>query len=260
MSRSATPSAGWGDLREELGQWLDGGRHADLWWRDDDAVAPSEALRRLVALARHGDCPLALAVVPAAAEDELASLVEGAPIAVLQHGYSHRNYAPAPAKKAELWAGRDRAVVAAELALGRQRLAALFGVRSLAVMVPPWNRYERALLPVLGGLGFIGLSAFGPRAAPYAATEILQVNVHVDLIDWHGGRGFAGEAPVLGALVDHLRRRRLEGVEGGETTGILTHHGVHDEAAWSFLARLLDHLAGHPAARIVGAADLFAGC
>ena len=44
---------------------------------------------------------------------------------------------------------------------------------------------------------------------------LLQVNTHVDLIDWKGGRGFVGEAAALGALLRALacahRRRRARG-------------------------------------------------
>jgi hypothetical protein len=57
-----------------------------------------------------------------------------------------------------------------------------------------------------------------------------QVNTHVDIVDWHAGRRFIGEARALGLV--------LNSVESKEPIGWLTHHAVHDEAAWNFLERL----------------------
>jgi hypothetical protein len=256
---SAPPPAGWSALSAELDAWQSAGRRASLWWRDDDAGPVSDALRRLVTLAGEGGHPLALAVVPAGVEAALARLVEDTPVAVLQHGFAHKNHAPAPAKKAELCLGAGRSRLRGELAMGRRRLEELFGARSLPVMVPPWNRYDRALLPDLVELRFVGLSTFGPRTSRYAATELSQVNAHVDPIDWHGHRGFIGAERTLGLLVDHLRARRVGLADDAEATGILTHHAVHDEALWDFLARLLTRLAGHPAARLAAASELFTG-
>ena len=81
------PSADWASLAAELDAWLAEDRQASLWWRDDDAGPVGGNLRRLVDLAGEGDYPLALAVVPAIVESALVSLLEGAPVAVLQHGY-----------------------------------------------------------------------------------------------------------------------------------------------------------------------------
>ena len=38
---SAHMEAGWPDLTAELDRWGEAGRTATLWWRDDDATAPS---------------------------------------------------------------------------------------------------------------------------------------------------------------------------------------------------------------------------
>jgi hypothetical protein len=56
-------TAGWPDVVDELDRWRDAERVATLWWRDDDAVAPSARLDRLVTIA--GKVPVALAVIPA---------------------------------------------------------------------------------------------------------------------------------------------------------------------------------------------------
>ncbi len=79
----------WQRLADELDRWAPG--TATFWWRDDDAVAPSPALDRLLGL---GSQPLALAVIPAEMVPELAGYLTGRKVDVLQHGYAHRNHEP----------------------------------------------------------------------------------------------------------------------------------------------------------------------
>jgi hypothetical protein len=73
----AANSANWADLAAELDRWEKAGRVADLWWRDDDAVAATPQLDALLHLA--GEVPVALAVIPALARPELAEAVRGRP-------------------------------------------------------------------------------------------------------------------------------------------------------------------------------------
>ncbi|HYE00178.1 MAG TPA: hypothetical protein VEH84_12405, partial [Alphaproteobacteria bacterium] len=175
MPPASPGAAGWDGLARELDLWGAAGRVATLWWRDDDAVAATPALDRLLAPA----LPLTLAVIPAAAEPGLAERLRTAPaVTVAQHGWSHADHAPPGAKSIEL-GGRPAAAVAADLAAGRDRLAALFGERFRPVLVPPWNRIDPAVLPLLPGLGYAGLSTFTPRRAAEAAPRVVRVNSHV---------------------------------------------------------------------------------
>src|SRR5690348_16733883 len=115
----------WPDLVAELDRWGETGHVASLWWRDDDAVAPTPELTALLQVA--GTAPVALAVIPAEASPELPDFLDKAPqLAVLQHGWRHTNHA-AGAKKSEFPAGRAEAAVVEELAAGRARLERLFG-------------------------------------------------------------------------------------------------------------------------------------
>lgn len=250
---------GWSDLVRELDCWRGAGRSATLWWRDDDAVAPSEALDRLLRLA--GAVPLALAVIPAAAEAGLADWLTArtTSVSILQHGWSHTNHAGEGGKKSEFPPGRPPAAVAAELAAGRKRLAALFGERALPVLVPPWNRLDARFVPLLATSGLSGLSRLGPRPATEAAPGIAVANVQLDLIAWRADRGFLGTEAALAGLVGHLRDRRLGRADPAEPTGILTHHLVQDRAAEAFLRRLVMLTAAHPAARWLDAGAAFSG-
>jgi hypothetical protein len=250
----------WRFLDEELDAWAAAGRCATLWWRDDDAVAPVPELDRLLTLAHARDLPVALAVIPARASQALADwLAAGsARTTLLQHGYAHQNHARIGEKKAELGADRRADMVIEELARGWERMTALFGAAWAPVLVPPHNRIAEGVVQGLAGLGFRGLSTHGPRAANLAAPGLVQVNTHLDIMHWPDPRGFLGEAESLDLLIAQLRARRLGEVDAEEPTGLLTHHPAHDEPAWAFLEALLDRLADHAAARIVGAGEAFA--
>src|SRR5262245_55554626 len=145
---------GWADLLGELDAWSAAGRTATLWWRDDDAVTDTPALRRLLDIVGRHAVPLGLAVIPARAEPALFAALEGrAKIELLQHGYAHANHAPPDAKKCELGDDRPSAVVIDELGRARDRLAELSRGQALPVMVPPWNRIDPVVVAALPALG-----------------------------------------------------------------------------------------------------------
>jgi hypothetical protein len=240
--------SGWADLSHELDEWRAAGRSATFWWRDDDATAPTPALDRLLSLQRKHAAPLAIAVIPARAQQSLAQRLTGIDgICVVQHGWAHANHAPAGAAKAELGPHRPDALVLGELARGQIVLDGLFE-EWLRLLVPPHNRIAPTLAKALPSAGYVGLSTYNPRRGQTAG--LVEVNTHADIMNWVT-RGFAGEAPALDLVVRHLRNRRAGAVDAEEPTGLLTHHLAHDEAAWAFTDALLSAIAGHPAARWV---------
>ncbi len=248
----------WRGLNDELDRWGEAGLGASLWWRDDDAAGPSPSLDRLLSLHRRTGAPLALAVIPARAEAATAERVAGeAAIDALQHGYAHTNHAPPDARKAELADRRETAGMVAELRDGWRRIERLFGDRALAVLVPPWNRIAAALVAHLGAAGYVGLSTYGARNGTHAACGVVQVNTHIDIIDWRGSRGFVGDDAALGMAIAHLAARRAGAADRDEPTGLLTHHLVHDAAAWRFVDTFIAATRGHAAARWIGAREAF---
>jgi len=245
----------WQDLEDEAAHWQEAGRAADLWWRDDDAADVGPALDRLLAIHREAGVPLALAVVPSRATRALADRLAGEPaIDLLQHGYAHVNHASPTEKKIELGAQRPAMLVLGELGTGRMALERLFGARPLAVLVPPWNRIAPALVPTLPEIGFTGLSIFGRRRRPRPVRGLLEVNTHVDLIDWKGGRGFVGEQAALAALVSSLSYARTS---SGEPVGVLSHHLAMDAQAWDFLRSMWQKSLKMPGLRLRPARELF---
>jgi hypothetical protein len=260
MSDGAGPPD-WAALEAELDAWAAAGLRATIWWRDDDAASDSPALRRLLDLAAATGAPLALAAIPAKVEAGLAELLaaHAADTTVLQHGYAHQNHAEPGDKKCELVSPARRPAVLDELRRGRERLTVLFGDRFLPVLVPPWNRLDPGLAARLPGLGFCGLSTFKPRRTAEAAPGLIQVNCHLDLLQWKPARRFLGGAAALALLTGHLLARRQGRADPQEPSGLLGHHLVQDAETWVFLTALLDRLNRHPAAALLGAAEIFAG-
>lgn len=224
------------------------GRPASLWLRDDDAVEPTHALGRFLAITQGHAVPVTLAVIPEETGVALEAYLAVRPlVSVALHGWSHRNYAPSTEKKQELGPHRPAALVLAELASGMSKLSALYGDVLLPLLVPPWNRISPALLPQLAGIGIGWLSVFGPEKA----RGIPEMNTHVDVMDWHGTRGGRPLDVLFGEIA-----ARIETMGEGAAMGLLTHHLVHDAAVESFLEALFALTSGHAGCRWVPAADL----
>ncbi|MGC4025851.1 MAG: polysaccharide deacetylase family protein [Mesorhizobium sp.] len=206
---------------------LESGIRPQFWLRDDDAVEPTPALDRLVATCEQADIPLVLAVIPRPTGEALAARLANAKlVSVAVHGWAHQNHASSTEKKQEFGPHRPLDEMLNELRTGREKLEVLHGERFIPMLVPPWNRIDPRLPPLLPSIGFEALSTFGP-AAP---GPIQIINSNVDLIDWHGTRGCVDHAVLVSQIVERLAQR--------EPVGILGHHLVHDEAVWAFLEKL----------------------
>ena len=110
---------------------------------------------------------------------------------IVQHGYAHRNHAPAGERSAELGSHRALDACLAELEQGRDALQRLFG-RSIhagarSAVESDRRRSRRGALP---SAGLHGVSCFGPRATAMPSPHIVQANTHVDLIAWRRDRAF----------------------------------------------------------------------
>jgi hypothetical protein len=234
-------------LRHELALWRRAGHRPRLWWRDDDARAPTERLDRLLALAARADAPIALAVIPTGLDAALCPLLNARPnVSVLQHGVTHRDGGDG-GRPSEFSAGFEPVELARRLAQGWERLEGF--QRRLPVYVPPWNRFAPNLTAALDRGPLMALSAWGETGAPG------RIDAHVDLMRWKPGPRFAGRARVLRRLRRALAQRRQER-RWADPVGLLTHHLDHDERAWRFLEALLGLL---PARQVewADAADLF---
>ncbi len=252
MSDNSTSPDPWVALEAELDAWAIAGREALLWWRDDDATAPSAQLTQLLDMA--SGTPIAIAAIPALATEALAEMfAKYTGVSVLPHGYSHQNHAPSTEKKSEFGPHRTCEDMLAEIDLGWRRLQTLIRHTATAIFVPPWNRIDNSLAEQLGRVGLRAVSTFGPTDPD---KQFSQLNVHVDIIDWRGSRNFVGDDLAIATVIDHLSSQRLANGIKPEATGLMTHHLNHDPASWRFIERLLEVTQKHPAARWISVEDL----
>lgn len=246
------------DLARELDCWGEAGCVAEFWWRDDDAVKPTAALRKLLGLADSFGIEVAVAVVPASAEPALAATFAAhGHVAILQHGFRHKNHAQAGKPAVECGGDRPVEVVLQELEAGRLRLFELFGPRAERILAAPWNRIEWPVLERLPEAGFRGGSAYGPRRKMQGTHGLSIANAHVDPMNWRERR-FAGAAKALSGLLGELRARRGGATEADEPVGLLTHHLDHDAGLWDFLEGLFRVTTRHEAARWIRVEEAFA--
>ncbi|WP_171176887.1 polysaccharide deacetylase family protein [Ruegeria sp. HKCCD8929] len=237
----------WSPLDRELAIWGDEGLTLPLWWRDDDATAPTSKLTRLSELSERLGLPVHLAVVPKPAEAALADYITSRPhlIAVV-HGWAHKNHAPKEEKKAEFRLHRPLDQVLADAEAGLARLRGLFGTALRPMFVPPWNRIAPETVSGLPTLGFRVLSTATPRKTALAAPDMEQVNTHLDPIDWRGTRGLVDPNVLIGQMVTLLQDRRAGRTDNDEPLGLLTHHLVHDQDIWTFTEALATRLMAGP--------------
>ncbi len=229
----------WTTLQAELDRWQ--AAPAAFWWRDDDAVADTPALRRLLALRTRLGVPLALAAIPARAGASLAQAVGADPaVTVLMHGWDHRDHAASGRHPSEFCTGRPPREVSAQLRAGRARLARLLGRPVPPVLVPPFNRIAPELHRAVAAAGISHVSADGD----FFAFPLPSRNVHADIIDWHAHTARATVEAVR-PLIAALRLRRFGIVPRSEPIGIMTHHIVHDDAAWTLAEDILARISAH---------------
>ncbi|MBS7698417.1 MULTISPECIES: glycosyltransferase [unclassified Chelatococcus] len=240
----------WAALDDALSRRAHRGATLDFWWRDDDAVGPTAALDKLLAMAARHGMPLALAVIPAAAGPELAARLSAEPsVDVLVHGFGHRNHAPAGEKKAEFGDHRPLDAVHAEARAGLERLRALLPAKLVPTFVPPWNRIAPGLAATLPELGYAGLSTFKQREP---ATGLVIANCHCDPIDWRGSRSLLDPQILISRLASVILT-----APDDEPIGLLTHHLAHDEAIWRFCEDLLGRLTASAIVRPLAARAIF---
>jgi predicted deacetylase len=234
----------WVTLHKELDVWRDQKRVARFWWRDDDAVEPTEPLSRLLDTRSALGIPLALAVIPERAQHSLRNRLSGAGgVTVLQHGWCHANHARPGAPDSEFPAHRTREDVAREIRQGHLRLEEMFGGLYAPVFVPPFNHVANKWIATLADAGLRCVSTIGDFYAPRIACK----NVHLDVIDWKTKEA-RPPVQIVRSAVASLRMRRLGLIPSDSPIGVLTHHLDHTEPVWHLTLELFKQLIDHPAA------------
>lgn len=237
----------WQPLLSEFQHWRDTDMILPIWWRDDDAIAPTPALEMLTSIAHDINIPVHLAVIPKLASSALANHLHPMPMVIpLVHGWTHQNHEPKDAKKAEFGVNRPLELCLKDAEAGLYLLKKMFDTRLKPMFVPPWNRINPDLCPHLSKIGYTSLSTYSPRKSSHAAIGLTQINTHLDPIAWHDGRGLISPDILVSETVKQLQDRRLGRADNAEPFGLLTHHLVHNPDIWSFVRQFLTVLQNGP--------------
>lgn len=235
----------WAPLRSELQQWRDDGLTLPVWWRDDDAIEPTPQLERMAAMASNLGIPVHLAVIPGRAKRELVPCVHSLGVfRPVVHGWRHVNHAPRRRPASEFHS--SNIFSASRAWRGLRRMRKLFGESCLPMFVAPWNHVTPALHARLAAFGYQGVSTIGPRPQRMACNGLVQINAHIDPIDWARQRRLVDPEELLASLTAHLQDRRLGRCDASEPLGLMTHHLVHEEEVWDFCEALLTELLSGP--------------
>lgn len=222
-------------LGSELALWAKAGRAPVLWWRDDDARAPTWALEHLLSLSRRHGAPLTLAAIAGPGLTPLTRRVGAEPrVELAVHGFRHVNRQPPGQGFGEIVDGDDLGWIRAQL----RATIARFHRAGVAptLFVPPWNNLEPRLLEVLPGSSLIAVSAFGQNRN--VRDRIARLDAHLDVLRWKNGGQFRGTWRLLSRMRRLMAERRKAG-RWDEPIGLLTHHLDHDKASWRFLGQFL---------------------
>ncbi|MBO0724709.1 MAG: hypothetical protein J2P52_03835 [Blastocatellia bacterium] len=220
---------------------------ARIFFRDDDVDEDEAPLRRLLRFFLERNTPVNLGVIPgrltAACAELLARSLGGAPalLELNQHGWRHDNH-EREGRKCEFGASRTYAEQLADITQGRARMNEAFGPTWFPVFIPPWNRCTEETRRAIDHLGFRALSAKQGRSVA-TGYRFEEISITLDLYRWNGGARLKAPEEIIDELIVQLSRR--------QTIGVVLHHKVMDEQAFSFLGSLLDTLAAHPFAGAV---------
>ena len=218
-----------------------------FWWRDDDAVASTPRLDRLLALAQRLKVPLSIAAIPALVQELVGAASRGR-AARLAPGAWPTPCQPCPVseKKAEFGPHRALEGLGADASAGlgpcaprSVRRRCRYSCRPGTGSRPSW---PPAAATRLRWALYLRRAARRHRRAiarqcPYRSHRL-------------AGRGrLASPGRAYGADHSIARRPRATGARRAEPIGLLTHHLVHDEATWTFCEELLERLAAHSSVR-----------
>ncbi len=231
-------------LKSELAQRQQQGAPQRVFFRDDDVDEDEAPLRRLLELFLRWEIPINLGVIPgrltAAGGELLMQSVSAAPtlIELNQHGWLHLNH-EREGRKCEFGPSRTYAEQLADIAQGQARMTETFGPHWSPVFIPPWNRCVVDTYCVLDQLGFRALSV-KQGSSVVTGYRFKEISITLDLFSWRGGASLKPAEEIVDELTVQLTRQ--------QTIGVMLHHKVMDERAFTLLESLLDALASHPSA------------
>jgi peptidoglycan/xylan/chitin deacetylase (PgdA/CDA1 family) len=206
-----------------------------LFFRDDDAGWDGPRLDTLLDVFATHECPIDLAVIPAALTDHSAVALNEwrsrhPGIGLHQHGFAHLNHEPEGARKCEFGASRPVERQCADIMMGRERLSALLGDVD-PIFTPPWNRCLPKTIARLPNMGFKAMSNSGKAESGEQPLQYLPIH-----LDWEKERRSGEQVAALESLL----------ATADDHAGIMLHHATMSPAAVEELSDVIQTLRSHP--------------
>ena len=214
------------------------GKTVDIFLRDDDVDKAEDSLRRLFDTVFAYGVPINLEVIPANLTDECILLLkvfkgfDRELIEVHQHGWRHVNH-EATGRKCEFGPSRRYAEQRHNILAGQRLLKTTFGKRFFPSFTPPWNRCNGTTFQVIDELGFQVLSK-DRGDCPTTGYRFREISTTIDIFHWKGGATLKPADTILTALIEQL--------DNVDPIGLLLHHKVMDEKAFSLVDDLIRRL------------------
>jgi hypothetical protein len=221
------------------------GAPLNMFFRDDDVDEDEESLRRLLRFFGERETPVNLAIIPGLLADGAVKLLTESRsdhpgmFGLNQHGWRHVNH-EREGRKCEFGASRGFAEQFEDVARGRVKLDEAFGAGWFPAFIPPWNRCTEATHQALDQLGFRVFSA-KQGGAPLTGFGFREISITLDLFTWRGGASLKPAEEIVDDLIAQI--------SGQQTIGVMLHHKVMGEEAFSFLGSMLDALKQHSIVR-----------
>ena len=201
-----------------------------VWWRDDDVFEATEELNKLIQFIEKNGVPVHLSVIPKNLTDNAIDLLKSQnKITILQHGYSHTNYAKVGEPLNEYGMNRTVDVMLNDIRYGFTKLSEVFGEQFIPIFVPPWGHIAQPVLEQLHKIGFVGISLIGNNSKTYSSLK--NMNTHIDIHSWKTSseisydvkmRPFEMIADDIIKIITSAKSQK----NGHENIGLLTHSQI----------------------------------
>ena len=213
-----------------------------FWWRDDDVFDSTEELKELISFSCLNKMPVNLAVIPKKLSNEAIKLIkQNSHISVVQHGYSHTNYANVGEPLNEFGHHRSLDTQLKEIRIGFDKLKTSFGNQFVPVFVPPWGHIADSVIEQISTIGIKGISMIGHHDKIY--PNLINNNVHVDIHSWKTESDSSYEVNIrsYNQIIDDIFNKIKIEKSDDEclTIGILTHSQIMGNNDWHIFGKLV---------------------
>jgi peptidoglycan/xylan/chitin deacetylase (PgdA/CDA1 family) len=212
-----------------------------VWWRDDDIFNASDNTKLLLQFVKEVDIPIFCSIIPKDLSSEAITLLKKYnQVTILQHGYSHTNYAPLGKPYNEFGDNRSLNTALSEIKLGAKKLKQAFQFQFLPIFVPPWGNISENVIKNLKNIGFIGLSCIGRKLENDSNVKIQ--NVHIDIHKWMSNTEFdySTELRSWNRVISDISKNLNEQNNGNtKYIGLLTHSQIMSRKDWVYFLRII---------------------